>query len=120
MDGNLTFEQLPTAVSQLSQKLENIEKLLLSQTNKDSPKETEEKLLTVEAAAAFLSLSTPTIYSKVSRNELPFMKRGKRLYFSQKELLEYLQRGRVKSNDELQAEANAYLSNSKTGNNGKR
>lgn len=111
----ITFEQLPTAVSQLNQKLENIERLLLSQSDKDNQKETEEKLLTVQAAAEFLSLSMPTIYSKVSRNELPFMKRGKRLYFSQKELLEYLQRGRVKSNDELQAEAILYTSKKKGG-----
>lgn len=112
---SITFEQLPTAVSQLNQKLENIERLLLSQSNKDNPKETEEKLLTVQAAASFLSLSVPTIYSKVSRNELPFMKRGKRLYFSQNELLEYLKRGRVKSNDELQAEAALYTLKKKGG-----
>jgi excisionase family DNA binding protein len=112
---SITFEQLPIAVSQLNQKLENIERLLISQSNKDNPKETEEKLLTVEAAASFLSLSVPTIYSKVSRNELPFMKRGKRLYFSQIELLEYLKRGRVKSNDELQLEAALYTSKKKVG-----
>lgn len=105
----ITFEQLPTAVSQLSQKLENIEKLLLSQTNKDNPKETEDKLLNVEEAAKFLHLAVPTIRSKASRKELPFMKRGKLLYFSQKELTDYLKKGKVKSNDEVEAEADKYL-----------
>lgn len=109
----ITFEQLPTAVSQLSQKLENIEKLLLSQTNKDNPKETEDKLLNVEEAAKFLHLAVPTIRSKASRKELPFMKRGKLLYFSQKELTDYLKKGKVKSNDEIEAEADNYLSKKK-------
>lgn len=117
---SITFEQLPTAVSQLNQKLENIERLLLSQSDKSNQKETEEKLLTVQAAAEFLSLSVPTIYSKASRKELPFMKRGKLLYFSQKELTDYVKKGKVKSNDEIEAEADSYLSNSKTTHNEKR
>jgi excisionase family DNA binding protein len=41
-----------------------------------------EKLLTVQEAAEFLNLSVPTIYLKVSKGEIPFMKRSKRLYFS--------------------------------------
>lgn len=109
----ITFEQLPTAVSQLSQKLENIEKLLLSQTNKDNQKEPEDKVLNVEEAAKFLHLAVPTIRSKASRKELPFMKRGKLLYFSQKELTDYLKKGKVKSNDEVEAEVDKYLSKNK-------
>jgi excisionase family DNA binding protein len=56
-----------------------------------------------------LGLSAPTMYSKVSRGELPVMKRGNRLYFSKKELLEYLKAGRKKTNAEIEAEAQAYL-----------
>jgi hypothetical protein len=68
----------------------------------------------------FLNLSVPTIYSKVSKNELPYMKRSKRLYFSSSELLEYLKHGRKLSNAEIEQEAEAYLSKTKKGlNNGK-
>jgi hypothetical protein len=43
------------------------------------------------------------------------MKRSKRLYFSSIELLQYLKEGRKKSNAELDAEAEAYLSNNNKG-----
>ncbi len=79
-----------------------------------------EQLLTIQEAAEFLSLTVPTMYSKVSKGELPVMKRSKRLYFSRNELLDYLKAGRKKSNSEIDAEAKAYLSNKKKGlNNGK-
>lgn len=79
-----------------------------------------EQLLTIQEAAEFLSLAVPTMYSKVSKGELPVMKRSKRLYFSRTELLEYLKDGRKKSNAEIEQEAKAYLLNNKKGlNNGK-
>jgi len=86
------------------------------QTPTDQP----EQLLTIQEAAEFLSLTVPTMYSKVSKGELPVMKRSKRLYFSRTELLEYLKDGRKKSNAEIEQEAKAYLLNNKKGlNNGK-
>ncbi|MGE4433774.1 MAG: helix-turn-helix domain-containing protein [Bacteroidales bacterium] len=79
-----------------------------------------EQLLTIQEAAEFLSLTVPTMYSKVSKGELPVMKRSKRLYFSRTELLDYLKDGRKKSNAEIEQEAKAYLLNNKKGlNNGK-
>ena len=78
-----------------------------------TPTEQPERLLTVQEAAQFLNLTVPTIYSKVSKGELPVMKRSKRLYFSNTELMEYLKEGRKKSNAELEQEAAAYLSNKK-------
>ncbi len=85
-----------------------------------APTDQPEQLLTIQEAAEFLSLTVPTMYSKVSKGELPVMKRSKRLYFSRTELLEYLKDGRKKSNAEIEAEAKAYLLNNKKGlNNGK-
>ena len=52
-----------------------------------------EQLLTIQEAAEFLSLTVPTMYSKVSKGELPVMKRSKRLYFSRTELMEYIKEG---------------------------
>ena len=105
---NLTLENLPTAVSQLNTKLENIERLLLLK-NEQQPKDQPDKLLTIDEAAEFLHLSKPTIYSKVSKGELPVMKRSKRLYFSSTELMAYLKQGRKKTNAEIEAEAESYL-----------
>ncbi|MFV0290352.1 MAG: helix-turn-helix domain-containing protein [Mangrovibacterium sp.] len=103
-------------------RLSSIENLILDlkQPKKVEPTEQPEQLLTVQEAAEFLSLKVPTMYSKSSNGELPVMKRGKRLYFSRTELLEYLKDGRKKSNAEIEQEAKAYLLSNKKGlNNGK-
>jgi len=81
--------------------------------NEQKPINQSEKLLNIQEAAIYLSLSVPTIYSKVSKRELSFMKRGKRLYFSQTELLEYIKTGKVKSNNEIKEEAENYLAKRK-------
>lgn len=96
-------------------RLSSIENLILDlkQPTKVEPTEQPEQLLTVQEAAQFLTLTVPTIYSKVSKGELPVMKRSKRLYFSSTELMEYLREGRKKSNAEIAQEAEAYLSNHK-------
>ena len=112
MEQVLTFDQLPTAVTMLTKEVSELKRLLIEkqeQPTTDQP----EQLLTVQEAAQFLNLTVPTIYSKVSKNELPFMKRGKRLYFSNIELMEYLKEGRKKSNEEIEREAELYLSNIK-------
>jgi len=113
MEQNLTFDQLPSAVSQLDRRLENIERLLSERS--ENLQAEPDQLLTVSQAAEFLSLAVPTVYGMVSRGELPVMKRSKRLYFSRVELTEYLKAGRKKSNVEIAGEAAAFLSNRKNG-----
>ena len=71
--------------------------------------EPEDELLNVNKACDLLHLEKSTVYSKVSRGELPHMKKGKRLYFSKEALLEYIHSGRVKTNEELQESALDYL-----------
>ena len=77
------------------------------------PNEQPEQLLNAQEAGKFLNLTVPTIYSKVSKGELPVMKRSGRLYFSSTELMEYLKEGRKKTNTEIEQAAEAYLSNKK-------
>ena len=73
-----------------------------------------------QEAAEFLSFIAATMYDKLSRGELPVLTRGKRLYISRAELLEYLKDGREKSNAEIERNANVYLLNNKMElNNGK-
>ena len=115
----LTFDQLPIAVTLLTKEVSELKRLLIEKQEQITS-EQPEQLLNVQEAAQFLNLTVPTIYSKVSKGELPVMKRSKRLYFSRTELLDYLKEGRKKSNAEIEQEAEAYLSNNKKGlNNGK-
>lgn len=87
--------------------------ILKAVQNNNPATEQPELLLTIQEAAKFLNLKVPTIYSKVSKGELPVMKRSKHLYFSSTELLQYLKEGRKKSNAEIEQEAEAYFSNHK-------
>jgi len=109
-----TFDQLPETVMGLSKQVSKLETLILSITNQGKH-QTIEHPLPIEAAAEFLNLSKPTIYSKVSRGELPYSKRGKRLYFFKSELLAYLKQGHQKTNSEIEAEAHTYLRTNKKG-----
>ena len=101
----------------IEESLNDIKGLLLDLSQKN-PKEQEQKkesdeLLTVQGAAKFLSLSPTTIYTLISRGDIPVMKRSKRCYFSKFELIEYLKIGRKKTNTEKTAEVNDFLKNKK-------
>ncbi len=93
-------------------RLNGIEDLLLElkQSRKQFSKSIQsENFLTVNEAAKFLCLSKYTIYSKVSKGEIPFMKRSKRLYFSKNALIEYIKAGKAPSNSNLIEEVDEKL-----------
>ncbi len=79
---------------QLSILVQNAVRKALGDKLNTSPHPEPDQLLTVHQAAEFLSLAPSTIYSMVSRAELPVSKRQKRLYFSKKDLTEWVQQGR--------------------------
>lgn len=108
MSKQITFDSLPNSVAEIHQKLEAIEALLLGHSSKSQP--AEKTNMSVQEAADFLKLSVPTIYSKVSKGELPYMKASKRLYFSKTELQEYIKSGRKKTSTEALIEAPNNLS----------
>jgi excisionase family DNA binding protein len=66
-------------------------------------------------AGEFLHLTVQTLYNKVSKNEIPFMKRGKRLYFSKEQLIDYLKQGSNEMQSDIDIEVNEFLSNKKGG-----
>lgn len=109
---NLSFDDLPRAVNQIGEKLNAIQQMLAQRIEPET-QSIQDKLLSVQETASFLRLSVPTIYSKVSRGELPVMKQGNRLYFSQSELTEYLKIGKKKSCDEIMESAENYLKKGK-------
>lgn len=110
----ITFNELPKVVSQLADKLNSIEKLLLDQYNKQKP--AENKFLSIKEASELISLSVPTIYGLVHRSAIPCMKRNKRLYFSRQELSEWITSGRKSLRSEIEADAIHSLSFRKSNN----
>lgn len=93
-----TFDQIPKLMGKLIDKMEHIE-MLLKSLNNDPDRE--DQLLTITDASKLLNLSVATLYSKVSRNEIPVCKKGKKLYFSKTELTAWIQSGKIPTNEEL-------------------
>lgn len=100
----------------IEERLLSIESIVRSiQLSKESEKnDSYSQLLTLKEACEFLNLKAPTVYSKCSNRELPYMKRGKFLYFQKDELISYLKKGKVKTNQEIEDEANVYLITNKS------
>ncbi|HET8803634.1 MAG TPA: helix-turn-helix domain-containing protein [Aequorivita sp.] len=104
---NNPFEVIDARLSRIENLLKHLPKNVESSNS--------ERKFDVRGAAKFLGITPPTIYTKVSKGELPFCKApgSKRLFFYENDLNNYLKSGRKKSNAEIIAEANTYLSNRK-------
>lgn len=68
-------------------------------------KEREDEIGGIELAIELTGLAKPTIYGLVSERKIPHSKRGKKLYFSRRELLIWLTDGKRKTQDEIADEA---------------
>jgi len=89
------------------EKLTTIENLLKGQT---------EKPLTFDEAARYLDVSKSHLYKLTSTNRVPHYKpQGKRLYFAKSELDTWLFRNPVKTETEVEQEADNYIVNRKRG-----
>ena len=111
---DLTFDDLPQVVAHLAGEISSLKNLIeekrdTSQSQKPDPDE----LMTIKQASEFLDLTVQTLYNKVSKNEIPFMKRGKRLYFSKEQLIDYLKQGSNEMQSDIDREVNEFLSNKK-------
>lgn len=83
--------------------LQRIETLV---ENLASEKLPEDDLLTVDQTSKLVKLSVSTIYSKVSRKEIPAFKIGKRLYFSKDEIIAWIRSGKIKTIAEIRNDIN--------------
>lgn len=94
-----TFERMVQDFPELLTRLERVEGLLLEKSmSQKLPKD----MMNVTEAAEYLTLSIATVYTKVSKKEIPYSKCGKRLYFSRLELSEFIKVGRQLTNEEIQ------------------
>ncbi|MBK8746360.1 MAG: helix-turn-helix domain-containing protein [Saprospiraceae bacterium] len=56
----------------------------------------------MDDAAKILTLSKPTIYGLVHKNTIPYIKKGKRLYFLKEDLINWVLKGKRKTKEELE------------------
>lgn len=101
---NVTFDNLPEAVAGLYARLDSLEKSIKGA--EENPVE-QDDLLIINQAADLVKKSVPTVYDLVHKREIPFYKRGGRLYFSKLELIAWIKEGKIPTNEEIRAVAAA-------------
>jgi len=97
---------------QIQNDVKETKSLLLSFINSQKsiiPTADADQVFTVGECAAFLHLSKATIYAKISKCELPTIKKQKRCYFLKSDLIDYLKKDRQQTNVEIQSNVNAIL-----------
>ena len=105
-ESNLSFDQLPKAVGELLTKVDYVISRL--ETSDD------DQMMTMDEACQFIGKKRSTMYSLTSERRIPYRKRGNKLYFFKKELMEWIQSGGAYDkpytlSEQEQAEFDAHL-----------
>ena len=92
MANEITFDKLPQAVGYLTEQVERIHKIVAAlqpQTAIDK-----HRIVDVDEACKITRKAKPTIYTLARKGLIPAYKRGKKLYFYEDELLQWIESGR--------------------------
>ena len=106
MESNeISFENLPKAVAHLVSEIAII-KLLVEVKQ---PHQVPQKRVPIDITEAcqIIGKAKPTVYTLVRKRLIPCYKNGKKLYFFEDELLEWISKGRKKTLQEIESEATA-------------
>ena len=85
-----------------------LEKLVTQQNN--NYQISNNKPMTAKELGIYLNLSVYTIYGLVHKRSIPFIKKGKRLYFQKMVIDEWLEHSRQLTRKELEEKTDEYLS----------
>ena len=115
-ESNLSFDQLPKAVGELLTKVDYVISRLDEKKEVDgsSPTQDDDQMMTMDEACQFIGKKRSTMYSLTSERRIPYRKRGNKLYFFKKELMEWIQSGGAYDkpytlSEQEQAEFDAHL-----------
>jgi len=100
----ITFDSLPQAVAYLVDEVAAI-KLLVE--NNQTPLPVKRVPIGIEEACQIIGKAKPTVYALVRKRLLPCYKNGKKLYFFEDELLDCISKGKKKTLQEIESEAEA-------------
>ena len=91
----LTFNDLPTVVGELCDRIASMENLLSENISRQSaPQENMHVPMTVQEACEYLRMPLSTFYYKVKKDNIPVIKQGKHLYIYRDELDKWLESSR--------------------------
>lgn len=106
----LKFEQLPNVVATLTNEVRELKALILSKAQTHTEIENP---INLNDVVPITGLTKPTLYSYVQRNEIPYHKKGNRLFFFKSEIIDWIKTGKQKTVKEIEAETDSYLSSKK-------
>ncbi len=98
-------------LSDLDHRLTSIESLLaelkigLTQPQPD----TRRLPVNIDRVSEMCNLAKPTLYGLVAARKIPFAKQGKKLYFFEDEIIDWIRQGKRKTLTEIEAEAEAHI-----------
>ena len=95
------FETIFSELREIKAHLSTITRQFTDTNGKPAPDE----FFDVNKASEFTNKAKATIYGLASKGLIPFLKQGNRLYFSKKELNEWILSGRKNMISEIEAEA---------------
>ena len=93
-------------------KLNRIERMVtIIRENQENSKtqDSGKEIMNVQQVAKYLNIAKQTVYGMTSRREVPYYKRGNRLYFQKSDIDEWLLSTRRKTIEEIKMEAASYL-----------
>ena len=100
----MTFDRLPEAVAYLIKEVTQIKELVECKQNLPPAKRVP---IGIEDACRIIGKAKPTVYTLVRKRLLPCYKNGKKLYFFEDELLEWIAKGKKKTLFEIESETDA-------------
>lgn len=107
---NITFEDLPKAMSWMMDKLNELDSKIDS-LNNPSPNVPTEQWMNLKELCDYIPShpAEQTVYGWTSCHLIPFHKRGKRIMFLKSEIDEWLHAGKIKSEKDLEDEAAQFI-----------
>ncbi len=99
----ISFENLPKAVAYLVSELAEIKSLV---EKGQTPIVSQKRIpINIEEACQIIGKAKPTVYALVRKRMIPCYKNGKKLYFFEDELLDWISKGKKKTLQEIEFEA---------------
>jgi len=97
----MTFDELPEAVAYLIKEVTQIKELVGC---REVPPPIKRVPIGIDEACKIIGKAKPTIYTLVRKRLLPCYKNGKKLYFFEDELLDWIGKGKKKTLLEIESE----------------
>lgn len=102
----ITFEDLPEAVTLILSEMNTIKTLL---STIKQPIKQERKPIGIEEAEKIIKKSKHTIYKLVSKKKIPCYKAGRKIYFFEDELIDWILGGKLETYSATIAEVRASI-----------